>query len=239
MAKKLNVFIFSDDQDARGFRVSQSWIERNLALIAIAVAANFLTLGLALHWYRKSQSMGPERLQALETELAEKTKELESVSATPSTPANNEPVNVSDLTLAQLHNPLFPKADAATPQPALKAIQVDRISVRQNGNDLYLSSALRYVATDGGRQTGRIFAWLSGPDGTLTYPIRSWNAPTDQSWVNPTQGESFSVGKYRTIEIKFTSSELKRFTHAYLVIANEQGQPLFLQSERLAGAKPK
>ena len=240
MRKKLNVFIFADDQDARGYRLSQAWIERNLALIAIAVSANFLTVGFALHWYRKSQTMGPDRIATLEHELAQKTMELESINAQPQ-PAlsNSEQAGIPEIALSQLGLPLFPKSETTNLQKtADHSVQVDRLSVKQNGNELTITSALRYIAPDGGRQTGRLFAWLSGPDMILTYPPRSWNTPGAQTWINPSLGESFSVGKFRAIAIKFSTSDLKRFTHVYLVVTNDQGQPLFIQSERL-GAKAK
>lgn len=75
--------------------------------------------------------------------------------------------------------------------------------VRWHNGSLQIQSALEYSRSDGGNQQGRIVVLARGPSTLLAYPDSVLNPGSSPVLIAPDHGESFSVSRYREINVDF------------------------------------
>lgn len=253
MQDKLTVLVFRENDRSRTFQIPFRWLTRLGLSLGVFTLITLIALFLAVRFYRVSLFASPSRVQELEFELGglqqaydellQKNKELVQMGPAPvaepqAEPTSAPPAPTSSPSVAEGEAPpplLFSalpasSRDAAVPNPANLAVQLEQVRVSWKGNLLNLAFNIQYTATDRGTQQGRIVVLARGRSTLLAYPEGVLNTVGAESLIDPSRGEFFSVSRFREVKASFgPASDRKDLQDLQILLFDTNGGLLLVQ----------
>ena len=229
---QLTVKISRGDLPPRVLRLSTRWVDHlaRWLWLMIGVTVTSLTLSGVLGWrlFQKRNSpvsatvLAPPVAQApqpIASPLAQATPASETAASEAAMPVNLPPQEFKTQTASnpfELGSVHRLRSIAAT-TPANLRFRLDPIQLQRAGKKIKLRSSLSYIATDGGKQEGRIWILAYGPNHLSGYP---------DGVLDSGRGETFSVSRFRAIEADLDLGDPALFREIWVVIADPQSHVL-------------
>jgi hypothetical protein len=211
VSNKIKVLVFKDNFAAKTFEVPLSWISKTGILLGIILGTSVLCIFLAFRYYRIATRMDPTRIQDLEQNLADLKSQLKTAEANTKTcPASG----VSTGIATPLPAKSTPKTSAFSllpadsemqplPDPAQLSFLIQNPKINWKGNLLRVQFVLQYTREDKGSQQGTIILVARGAGRFFVYPAQAFGTGNSPFFIDPAQGESFSVSRFRKVKADF------------------------------------
>lgn len=208
---KLSVLVFKDNLVARNFQVPLRWFTSFGLLLGTGIFLTVLSSIVAFRAYHETLRTDPTRVNELEEqlsatqgevlELRKKNRELQIAqnrASDDSSPSSSDEPSAGILFADFPASVRFRVSELAPP------VEIDNLNLTWRGNRLLTKFDLLYSAKDGGSQQGRIMVVAHGTGFIQTHPLEALDAATLKgALLNPNQGETFSVARFRQVSAEF------------------------------------
>lgn len=189
---QLGVLVFHKDAPSRSLRLPKKWLPALGYIFFCCIVIALTTTATSVFYFKKYRDL----------KKGTPTKALdpkEVVAPVVTAPPQEEATFKNDEPLA----PAINAADFA--YYGKKAIPTPKINitaprVEWNGQNLDVKFQIQYIGNDGLSQNGRIVVFARGNGVLLSYPKNVIPKPGVDSPLTITQGETFSVGRFREVQ---------------------------------------
>jgi hypothetical protein len=237
---QLTVKIAREDLPPRILRISASTIDRlsRWMWTAILITVVSLTLAVALGWRLWRISQAPVA-QAPAVSLPQPTAAVPMDTSDPRPLPATTPITAvpSTETTIPTSETAAPRSSAGfelassqklkalkLPDASLLRFRLDPVTVQRAGRKVKVRSSLTYTATDSGKQEGRIWILVFGPNHLAAYPEGS---------LEGMRGETFSVSRYRAIEADIDLADYSLYREVWVLITDSNAKPLVARKVQL------
>ncbi len=249
MSDEVALLIFKDNLPARALRMPLRWMTQFGLLLGALVMVSAGSLYFAVRYYREARRGDPVRVFELETELAEVKAayaELKGalpaapVAASPTVAATASPVEIAPSPSTDDRDWLSRLVPSAIPAGETVSIRLQQKKAWISSGQIHVRGAFQYTRADNGTQTGRFFIVAKGAGETVwVHPPAAWNPPTTTT-LNPTLGESFSVGRFREIRADFGAvQDRKAVEKVQILVFDREARLLISEEIPLSNPPPK
>ncbi len=217
--------VYKDHLAPRGFSVPLRWISRASFLAWILIVVTGVSLSLAIKQRYQQSRSSPERLRALESEIASLKDALESQAlkagsdspltvATPSVPntptqdpaaSDQEPEPQPGAGLKEKSGVWAGLATKVTvPDASYKpTVRIEKAKIALQGRTAVFTANLLFNDPGNGNQQGHFVVLGRSADRVVAYPSGALNIASGSSLFDVERGEYFSVGRFRLIKATF------------------------------------
>ena len=136
--------------------------------------------------------------------------------------------------LTNLFSPPSPETQLDSPDPRKLPFQLNALKMDWQANTLNVRFVLQYTKTDGGHQQGRVLMFARGPGLLMAYPPESLHPANSAHLISPTEGEIFSVSRFREVKASFGPLSAPNGLNELEVLIFEKGGHHLLTYQRLA-----
>ena len=242
----LTLLVFKENLPSRTFSLSVDWVNRLGILLALILVGSLATGMLGLRSYWLSPKLREGRLEELHHQIDELKATQEKLRAEQVVAMSEKrPSSISDAVKNQT---LSASGDTLpAPPPTLPAgassfpIHISHPAAVWRDRVLQVRFNIQYMKTDGQSQQGRIVAVAKGDDFVFAYPPQALNKNgLSVGLVDWTQGEYFSVGRFREVKALFEGAGglQKAIREIHILIFDLKGMILIEDKLELNSTKP-
>lgn len=227
LPEKVTLLVFKDNDAARTFHVPLKWVSHFGIALSLLLAFAFGGTYFGIKYYRIAARSNPLHVQELEQEIGDLKANLKNLelktfepvaqnvdetshsgpNTTPTPSASSGGTHASQTASVSTALSIFPTSTLTSlgqfPDPQTIAISIQPIQTKWIGNKLTVQFALQYNRGDHGNQEGRILILARGPDSLLSYPSGTLNHAGTDHLISPSNGEFFSVSRFREVKAEF------------------------------------